>query len=236
MTMKTKIKAIVICMAVIVFAALMSCDKEVDVTRQAKSLNEAFSKGLQISKLNELKGKNDVKGTILFIERNKNRITKNVVDIYPDIKDEKNISFLLASGYANDLKSGDGSTLSGKFKNEILIVINKDTTFLSGGYKTSRLEITAKSELGNGGQFNIPVMDVDDPQSIKNKCKEWEFFTKSKTIEVKNKKGEVVEKEPFSKYLRKVSTLLGEGDTIKIFQTKIVDKSGREIFPDQERL
>ena len=119
---------------------------------------------------------NDTAGQRAMVDKYRKVLTANVIAHYPNIKDEKNIRFVLGSGYAKDVKSGDGKTYSGKFKNELIIIIDdpaiKTTLFLAcGNGMLSPLELYTQSDFGTAERWRFSIQKVYQPEWFWRYCK-----------------------------------------------------------------
>jgi len=192
-----------------------------------------------LDKFHELGGKNDTLGQRAMVEKYRKALTANVVRHYPKITDEKNIKFILGSGYAKDVKSGDSKTYSGKFKNELIIVIEdsavKDTLFLACGNGMLRpLELYTQSDFGTAERWRFTIQKGEGLATYLPELKEWGKVATELKIPIKDKDGKVVSQEIFSNYLGKYESLLFEGDVIDLLAGKVYYK-GKEVDFDRRQ-
>ena len=182
---------------------------------------------------------NDTAGQRAMVDKYRKVLTANVVAHYPDIKDEKNIRFVLGSGYAKDVKSGDGKTYSGKFKNELIIIIDdpaiKTTLFLACGNGMLRpLELYTQSDFGTAERWRFTIQKGEGLATYLPELKEWGKVATELKIPIKDKDGKVVSQEIFSNYLGKYESLLFEGDVIDLLAGKVYYK-GKEVDFDRRQ-
>lgn len=229
-----------------IVVALASCNgSDTDPIHGTVPVDTTFWSGTSAStyfpldKFHELGGKNDTLGQRAMVEKYRKALTANVVRHYPKITDEKNIKFILGSGYAKDVKSGDSKTYSGKFKNELIIVIEdsavKDTLFLACGNGMLRpLELYTQSDFGTAERWRFTIQKGEGLATYLPELKEWGKVATELKIPIKDKDGKVVSQEIFSNYLGKYESLLFEGDVIDLLAGKVYYK-GKEVDFDRRQ-
>jgi len=229
-----------------IVVALVSCNgSDTDPIHGTVPVDTTFWSGTSAStyfpleKFHELGGKNDTLGQRAMVEKYRKALTANVVRHYPKITDEKNIKFILGSGYAKDVKSGDSKTYSGKFKNELIIVIEdsavKDTLFLACGNGMLRpLELYTQSDFGTAERWRFTIQKGEGLATYLPELKEWGKVATELKIPIKDKDGKVVSQEIFSNYLGKYESLLFEGDVIDLLAGKVYYK-GKEVDFDRRQ-
>jgi hypothetical protein len=238
---------IIVSMAIAtIVVALASCNgSDTDPIHGTVPVDTTFWSGTSAStyfpldKFHELGGKNDTLGQRAMVEKYRKALTANVVRHYPKITDEKNIKFILGSGYAKDVKSGDSKTYSGKFKNELIIVIEdsavKDTLFLACGNGMLRpLELYTQSDFGTAERWRFTIQKGEGLATYLPELKEWGKVATELKIPIKDKDGKVVSQEIFSNYLGKYESLLFEGDVIDLLAGKVYYK-GKEVDFDRRQ-
>ena len=238
---------IIVSMAIAtIVVALVSCNgSDTDPIHGTVPVDTTFWSGTSAStyfpldKFHELGGKNDTLGQRAMVEKYRKALTANVVRHYPKITDEKNIKFILGSGYAKDVKSGDSRTYSGKFKNELIIVIEdsavKDTLFLACGNGMLRpLELYTQSDFGTAERWRFTIQKGEGLATYLPELKEWGKVATELKIPIKDKDGKVVSQEIFSNYLGKYESLLFEGDVIDLLAGKVYYK-GKEVDFDRRQ-
>ena len=238
---------IIVSMAIAtIVVALASCNEsDTDPIHGTVPVDTTFWSGTSAStyfpldKFHELGGENDTLGQRAMVEKYRKALTANVVRHYPKITDEKNIKFILGSGYAKDVKSGDSKTYSGKFKNELIIVIEdsavKDTLFLACGNGMLRpLELYTQSDFGTAERWRFTIQKGEGLATYLPELKEWGKVATELKIPIKDKDGKVVSQEIFSNYLGKYESLLFEGDVIDLLAGKVYYK-GKEVDFDRRQ-
>ena len=183
--------------------------------------------------------KNDTTGQRKMINKYRKQLTINVINHYPKIKDQKNIRFILGSGFAKNVKSGDGKTYSGKFRNELIIIINdphiKDTLFLACGNGMLRpLEFSSQYDFGTAEQWRFEIQKGEGLATYLPQLKEWSEVANQLSIPIKNSEGKVVGKEIFTNYLGKYESLLFTGDIIDLIEGTVY-KDGQQVDFDRRR-
>ena len=243
--MKQVICSLTVLVVVSIFA-FTSCSDNVDPVHGTVPVDTTFwagvpAEGQQISdtrfpldEFRTLGEKNDTAGQKALINQYRKQLTINVVKHYPQIKSEKSIRFLLGSGFAKDVKSGDGKTYSGSFKNELIIIINdeavKDTVFLAcGNGMLQPLNLSWSSDFGTAEQWRFTIQSGEGLANYLPQLEEWANVANELKIPIKDAKGKVVGSEVFTKYLGKYESLLFTGDVIDLIDGKVYNKAGQEV-------
>ena len=230
-----------------IVAALASCNRSnTDPIHGTEPVDTTFWSGSngRIFPLNEfhrLGEANDTVGQRAMVDKYRKVLTANVVAHYPDINDEKNIRFVLGSGFAKDVKSGDGKTYSGEFKNELIIFIDdsnvKEVLFLAcGNGMLSPLELYTQADFGTSEQWRFTIKKGEGLATYIPQLKEWGKVATNLKIPIKDKDGKVVSEEIFSNYLGKYQSLLFEGDVIDLLAGKVYNKAGQEVQFDRRQV
>lgn len=231
---------------IVVAFAFASCGNEVDPVHGTVPVDTTFwsgvpAEGQQVSDtrfpLDEFRAlgeKNDTAAQKAMIEKYRKQLTVNVVNHYPSIKSEKSIKFVLGSGIAKDVKSGDGHTYSGDFHNELIIIINdenvKDTVFLAcGNGMLQPLNFSFQSDFGTAAQWRFTIQTGEGLANYLPRLEEWANVANELKIPIKDAKGKVVGSEVFTKYLGKYESLLFTGDVIDLIDGKVYNKAGQEV-------
>ena len=226
--------------------AFASCGNEVDPVHGTVPVDTTFwagvpAEGQQVSDtrfpLDEFRAlgeKNDTAGQKALINKYRKELTVNVVRHYPSIKNEKSIRFVLGSGFAKQVKSGDGHTYSGSFKNELIIIINdenvKDTVFLAcGNGMLEPLEFAFQSDFGSAEQWRFTIQAGEGLANYLPQLEQWANVANELKIPIKDANGKVVGSEVFTKYLGKYESLLFTGDVIDLIDGKVYNKAGQEV-------
>ena len=223
----------------IVMMALASCS-DVDPIHGTKPEDPSYSTGFPLNRFHELGQAGDTTSQRRLVDEYRKLLTANVVRHFPEIQNEQNIRFVLGSGFAKDVKSGDGKTYSGKFQNELIIVIDdpaiKDTFFLACGNGMLRpLELYTQSDFGTAERWRFTIQKGEGLATYIPQLKEWGKVATDLKIPIKDKDGKVVSEEIFSNYLGKYQSLLFEGDVIDLLAGKVYNKAGQEVQFDRRQ-
>lgn len=217
-----------VCVIVATIIAITSCNEQkIDPIRDGKSINDAYSSGFPIDRFTELGQKSDYKGQFLLFDRYRRFLTRNLVQNKENLTDHQQIHFLIGSGFANGVESGDGRLLSGEFSGQLIAVIKdsliQDTIFIDGGRRAESINVTQKVDLGEASPFRFTIDKNTKIDSIIIMTKEWNnIVTNPITINDETKS--------FSAYLQNYKTFLKDGDVIDIIRGKIFDKDGKEVL------
>ena len=230
----------------IVMMALASCGNEVDPIHGTVPVDTTFWSGttedtyFPLEQFHKMGEANDTVGQRAMVDKYRKVLTANVVAHYPQISNEKNIRFVLGSGYAKDVKSGDGKTYSGKFKNELIIIIDdpaiKTTLFLAcGNGMLSPLELYTQSDFGTAEQWRFTIQKGEGLANYLPQLERWGSVANQLSIPIKDKDGKVVSQETYLNYLGKYESLLFEGDVIDLLAGKVYNKAGQEVQFDRRQ-
>ena len=234
-----KKKFFIALVAIATIAAMASCKTrtEVDPIHGTLPVDTTWWSGTNESTyfpLEEFKAlgrENDTLGQRAMVDQYRKVLTTNVVAHYPEISDEKNINFVLGSGYARNVKSGDGRLYSGEFINELIIVIDdpqvKDTVFLAcGNGMLSPLEFYFQSDFGQGD----PWIQVEENDSYaKFFPNTWGELAKDADIGIRNEKGEMVTPRIYLNQRGKFISMLRPGDKINLITGEVRDENWRKV-------
>jgi len=229
--MKTNIRFMVAILAIVV--SLSSC-KKVDPIWGTKPVDKTYAAAFPLDEFHRLGIAGDTAAQKKMIDQYRKQLTKNVLNHYPRITDEKHIRFVLGSGLAKKVKSGDGKTYNGDFKNELIIILNdpsvKDTVFLAcGNGMLCPLELTHSSDLGTGAQFRFTIKKGESLATYLPSLNAWAKVAGDLKIPIRNKKGNIVSKETYLNYLGRYRSVLFTGDVIDVAQGKVFNKAGQEV-------
>lgn len=227
-------------MAVAMIMALASCS-DVDPVHNGDPVDTGYAAGFPLDQFHELGQAGDTTAQRQLVEEYRKVLTANVVGHFPDIQDEKNIHFVLGSGFAKDVYSGSGKRYSGKFKNELIIVINdpvvKDTLFLAcGNGMMTPIEFYEKSDFGTAERWRFTIQKGESLATYIPQLKEWSKVATQLSIPIKDADGNVVSEQVFANYLGKYQSLLFEGDVIDLLAGKVYNKSGQEVDFERRQL
>jgi hypothetical protein len=237
--------------AVATIAVMASCKKSVDPIHGTKPVDTSYWQGnvttadgdtiettvdshFPLEEFRKLGEANDTAGQRAMVDKYRKVLTTNIVAHYPSIKDEKNIRFILGSGFARNVKSGDGKVYSGKFKNELIIILNdpsvKDTIFLAcGNGMLSPIEDLVSSDLGNAEQWRFTIQEGEGLAHHLPALQAWAEIANNLSIPIKDKDGKVVSQETYLNYLGSYTTGLRTGDVIDVIAGKVYDENGNEV-------
>ena len=243
--------------AVATIAVMASCKKSIDPIHGTKPVDTSYWQGnvttadgdtiettvdayFPLEEFKALGEKNDTAGQRAMVNKYRKVLTTNIVAHYPSIKDEKNIRFILGSGFARNVKSGDGKIYSGKFKNELIIILNdpsvKDTIFLAcGNGMLSPIEDLVSSDFGNAERWRFTIQKGEGLAHHLPALQEWAEVAGNLRIPIKNSDGKEVSRKTYLNYLGKYESLLFEGDVIDLLQGKVFNKLDQEVQFDRRK-
>jgi len=190
-----------------------------------------------LDEFRELGKENDTLGQRALVDQYRKVLTTNVVAHYPRISDERNINFVLGSGYARNVKSGDGNVYSGSFRNELIVIINdpqvKDTLFLAcGNGMLTPLEFYFHSDFGQGD----PWIEIEENDSYaKFFPNTWGELAKDADVGIRNKKGEKVTPKVYLKYPGEYISMLRIGDKLNLITGEVRDENWRRVDFDSRQ-
>jgi hypothetical protein len=220
---------------VLMVCGLNSCSDKVDPIWGVQQVDTTFAKGFPLSEFHALGIAGDTTAQKALVAQHGRGLTRNVITHYPCVKEE-NIHFILGSGVAEDVLSGDGNSYTGKFKNELLIVIQDscmtDTLFLAcgNGLLGSIRWKGNPSDLGTGIQCRFIIKKGEGIAHYKPALDEWASIAGDFEIPIKNSRGKIVPQEIYLNYLNpKYQGILFEGDVIDLCAGKVYNKLGQEV-------
>lgn len=230
-------------MAMIVIL-IVGCKRSVDPIHDTVPVDVTFWAGTSestyfpLDEFRKLGEANDTAAQRAMVNEYRKVLTANVVNHYPQITDEKNIRFVLGSGFAKDVKSGDGKTYSGMFKNELIIIIDdpavKDTVFLAcGNGMLSPLEFSELSDFGTAEKWRFTILPGEGIANHLPELKAWGSVANELSIPIKDKDGNVVSQEKYLNFLGRYESLLFPYDVIDLVAGKVYNKAGQEVQFDR---
>jgi len=237
--MRKSIIFAIMAMAALTFA-ITSCNSEetaIDPIHGTIPVDSTWWSGINestrfpLDQFKEFGRENDTLGQRALVDEYRKVLTKNVVRHYPQISNEGNIHFVLGSGFAKDVKSGDGKTYSGSFRNELIIIIDdprvKDTLFLAcGNGMLSPLEFSSQSNFGQGD----PWIEVEANDSYAKYFPDtWGELAKDADVGIRNEKGEMVTPRIYLNYLGKYVSMLRPGDKINLITGEVRDENWKVV-------
>jgi len=185
----------------------------------------------------ELGQQGDTAAQRKLVDKYRKQLTANVVAHYPKITSHKNIHFYLATGYAKDVKSGDGNAYSGNFRNELIIVINdrnaKDTVFLAcGNGMLSQIDFKGFDyviDLGVAEPWRFTILPGEGLAHHIPELQAWAEVAGDLHIPIRDKNGKVVSKETYLHYLGRYESVLFPYDVVDILNGKVYNQAGQEV-------
>lgn len=218
--------------AIATIAAMASCTT--DPVHNGDPENMSFSTGFPLDEFRELGEAGDTLRQRQLVDKYRRQLTINVVNNYPNIEDESHIHFVLGSGYARKVKTGSGKLHSGKFKNELIIVIDdpnvKETLFLAcGNGMLKPLKYYDGYYLGTAERWRFTIKEGEGLATYIPILTEWGKTAEDLGIPIKDQHGNVVSSDTYLNYLGKWESLLFTGDVIDLIAGKVYNKAGQEV-------
>lgn len=189
-----------------------------------------------LERFHELGDRGDTAGQHQLFRQHLRDLTINVKSHYPDICSHENIKFYLASGFASDVESGDGSYYSGDVSNELIISITdpavRKTLFLACGngmmneanvgllhcvYWGTAIPWEIEIEEGGSLASHWPSLDV------------WADLAEKLGIPIVDKNGKLVPYHTYRYELGRYTSLLWPGDRINLLALTAKDRDGNLI-------
>lgn len=201
----------------------------------------AVSSRFPLEKFYELGQAGDTVAQRKLVDTYRKQLTANVVSHYPRITSNKNIHFYLATGYAKDVKSGDGKAYSGNFRNELIIVINDpsahDTVFLAcGNGMLSPIDFKSFDyviDLGYAEPWLFTILPGEGLAHHLPELQAWAEVAGDLHIPIRNKDGKVVSQDTYLNYLGRYKSVLFPYDVVDILNGKVYNKAGQEVNFDK---
>ena len=221
--------------AIATIAAIASCT---DPIHNDDPVDTSYSIGFPLDQFHELGKAGDTDAQQKLVDQYRRQLTANVVRHYPNIQDEKNIKFILGSGYAKDVKTGSGKTLSGKFSNELVIVIDdpniRETLFLAcGNGMLSPLRFHESIDLGTAKKWRFTIKEGEGLAHHLPELEAWAGVANDLSIPIKDASGKIVSQDTYLNYLGRYETILFPGDVIDLVAGKVYNKAGQEVQFDR---
>ena len=225
-------KNILIALVAIIAVALSSC-KHVDPIHNDDPVDVTYATGFPLDRFHELGLAGDTLAQRQLVEQYRRQLTANVVAHYPAIQDEKNIHFILGSGYAKEVLTGSGKTNNGKFKNELIIIIDdpnvKATLFLACGNGMLRqLKYTDRHDFGTAEQWRFVILPGEGLAHHLPELQAWAEVANDLSIPIKDKDGNVVSQEKYLNYLGRYESYLFPYDVVDVLAGKVYNQQGQE--------
>ena len=224
--------------AIATIAAMASCT---DPIHNGDPADTSYSTGFPLDQFRKLGQAGDTLAQRQLVDQFRRQLTVNVINHYPNIQDEKNIHFILGSGYAKDVKTGSDKTHSGRFKNELIIIVFdpavKDTVFLAcGNGMLQPLHFKSWLDFGTAEQCRFTIKKGESLATYIPKLEEWGKTAEDLHIMILDERGNEVSSETYMNNLGKWRSLLFEGDVIDLVASKVYNKAGQEVQFDRRKL
>lgn len=241
-------KNIMIIALVAIAAIFAGCKKnskpEIDPIHGTQPVTNAFytdaegNQNFPLDRFHELGQAGDTAAQKELVNEYRKVLTSNVVRQYPQVTNEENIHFILGSGFAKNVKSGDGKTYSGDFKNELIIIINdpavKDTVFLAcGNGMLSPLNFSDRHDFGHAERWRFTILPGEGLAHHLPELQAWAKVAGDLNIPIKDKSGKVVAQDTYLNYLGKYESYVFPYDVIDILNGKVYDEKGNEVNFDK---
>lgn len=247
---------IIALVAIATVAALASCHRKkvVDPIHDTKPVDTTWWSGtpsvsengeilpsksrFPLDKFYELGQAGDTASQRKLVDDYRMHLTANVVSHYPKVTSHKNIHFYLATGYAKDVKSGNGKAYSGNFRNELLIVINdpaaKDTVFLAcGNGMLSPIDFDSFEyviDFGTAVPWKFTILPGQGLAHHLPSLQAWGEVASTTPIPIKDKKTrEVVSPDKYLNYIGEWESILFAYDTVDVLNNYVHNLKGQEV-------
>lgn len=223
-------KSVFFAFVAIIVVALSSC---ADPIHNGDPVDVTYATGFPLDQFHELGKVGDTMAQLQLVEQYRRQLTANVIQHYPDIQDENNIKFVLGSGYAKNVLTGRGKTHSGKFENELIIILNdpsvQDTLFLAcGNGMLSPLEFSDSHDFGSAERWRFTIMPGEGLAHHLPELEAWAKVAGELSIPIKDAFGEIVSQETYLNYLGKYESYLFPYDVIDMLNGKVYNQQGQE--------
>ncbi len=226
--MKNLKKLIFILISVILF----SCKSPI---WDRKPVDTTFAEGFPLDQFHRLGEADDTVAQKALVDEYRKQLTKNVMSHYPCVTDEKNVKFVFGSGSVKGLLSGDGKHYDGRFKNELIIIVNdpckKDTVFLAcGNGMLTSIHWSRQSDWGTPEKCRFVVEEGQSLAYFLPKLESWGVGAEELGLPIVNSKGKIVDSKIYMAYLGKWwSDHLFAGDVIDLCEKKITNQAGEKV-------
>lgn len=234
----------IVLVAIATIVAMASCNRKVDPIYGTMPVTTAFytdaegNQNFPLDQFHKFGMVGDTSAQRQLVDEYRKVLTSNVVRQYPQVKNEENIHFILGSGFAKDVKSGDGKTYSGKFNNELIIIIDdpavKDTVFLAcGNGMLSPLEFSDQHDFGTAERWRFTILPEEGLAHHLPELEAWAKVAGELSIPIKNASGEIVSQETYLNYLGKYESCLFPYDVVDVLNGKVYNQAGQEVDFDR---
>lgn len=217
-------------LAVCVLVLSMSCT-QVDPIYGVDPMDTTYVTGFPLDTFHSMGIRNDTIGQRKMINDFRKQLTKNVINHFPCITDPSHIQFVLGSGLAKKVQSGDGKLYDGTFKNELIIILNdsciKDTFFLAcGNGMLGTLSLKQSSNFGTAENCRIVILPGEGLAHHLPELQAWGTVANNFSIPIRDSRGKVVQEQKYLNYLGKYESVLFPGDVIDMCQETVFDDNG----------
>lgn len=224
--------------AIAIIAALASCISCTDPIHNNDPVDTTFSTGFPLDQFHRLGQAGDTLAQRELVNQYRKQLTANVINHYPNIQDEKNIHFVLGSGYAKNVLTGSGKKHSGKFQNELIIIISdpnvNEVLFLAcGNGMLSPLRFDEQSDFGTAEKWRFTILPGEGLAHHLPQLQAWAEVAKDLSIPIKDKDGKIVSEERYLNFLGKYESLLFPYDVVDVLNGKVYNQSGQEVDFDR---
>lgn len=225
-------KLFIALVAIASIAAMASC-KHVDPIHNDDPVDITYATGFPLDRFHELGLAGDTSAQRQLVDEYRHQLTANVVNHYPAIQDENNIHFVLGSGFAEKVLTGSGKVNSGKFKNELIIIIDdavvQDTVFLACGNGMLRpIRFDSYSDFGHAERWRFTILPGEGLANHLPELQAWAEVANDLAIPVMDAQGNVVPLSIYSNVLGKYTSYLWPYDIVDLLDGKVYDSTGVE--------
>lgn len=200
-----------------------------------KPVDTTFAASFPLDQFHHLGEAGDTIGQKALVNKYKKQLTKNIMSHYPCVTNEKNVLFVFGSGRVDKVLSGDGKTYGGKFKNELIIMVNdpcvKDTVFLAcGNGMLSSIHWTNQSNWGTAEKCRFVVKEGQSLAYFLPKLNDWGVKAKDLGLPIANEDRKIVNEKVYLKVVGEWwSDHLFPGDIIDLCSGTITNSSGQKV-------
>lgn len=224
---------ILIALVAIILVAFSSCKHHVDPIHNDDPVDVTYATGFPLDRFHELGLSGDTLAQRQLVEQYRRQLTANVVNHYPAIQNEQNIRFVLGSGFAEQVLTGSGKANSGRFQNELIIIIDdpaiKDTVFLACGNGMLRpIRFDNYSDFGTAEQWRFTILPGEGLAHHLPELEAWAKVAGELSIPIKDKDGNVVSQEKYLNYLGRYESYLFPYDVVDVLAGKVYNQQGQE--------
>jgi len=230
--------------AIATIAVMASCKKNVDPVHGTQAVTNAFytdaegNQNFPLDQFHKFGMVGDTSAQRQLVDEYRKILTANVVRQYPQVKNEENIHFILGSGFAKDVESGDGKFYSGKFENELIIILDDpsihDTLFLAcGNGMLQPLEFSERHDFGTAERWQFTILPEEGLAHHLPELEAWAEVANNLSIPIKDKDGNIVSQETYLNYLGKYESCLFPYDVVDVLNGKVYNQAGQDVDFDK---